>query len=223
MVSSTRRPIYLRHDSSKQDRWLASYADVITILLVLFVAAAAQGLARKREPVPAAVAAMVSAPEPVPQIVPPVVAPAPAETLSPELLALRAKLREHDADLEIESRGVVISLPQAVLFPAGQADITKSARPLIEEIADAIRDLPNRISLIGHSDGTPIRNKRFHSNWELSTARSVKLLETLTGEFNIPEARLSVASFGPYQPKTTNETPEGRAENRRVEIVILPE
>jgi chemotaxis protein MotB len=223
MVSSARRPSYLRHDLSKQDRWLASYADVVTVLLVLFVAAAAQGLARKREPVlqPAAIASIVSAPQPAPEIVAP--APKPAETLSPELLALRTKLREHNADLEIEPRGVVISLPQAVLFPPGQAMITKSAQPLIEEIADAIRDIPNRISLIGHSDGTPISNKRFNSNWELSTARSVKLLETLATEFKIPEARLSVASFGPYQPKTTNETPEGRAENRRVEIVILPE
>jgi len=215
MVDTSRRPAYLKHDAGRPDRWLASYADVITILLVLFVAAAASPRMRKggdaspQEPVQSPRA--VSEPKPV----------SPAERLSPSLTALQAKLRERNADLRVEPRGVVISLPQAVLFAPGRASISPSAKPLIEEIADSIRGIPNRISLIGHSDPTPIRNHRFRNNWELAAARSVELLGVLSNDFGIPEARLSVASFASFQPKTTNATPEGRAGNRRVEIVIL--
>lgn len=237
MVSARRRPAYLSREPARQDRWLASYADVITILLVLFIAAAAKGVAQHAEVshvaaksssafgAPWATAALPAAARTA-RDGPPENSPVPRPVvsgLSPSLMALQAKLRGRNADMRIEQRGIVISLPQAVLFPPGQARIDREALSLVEEIADAIRSIPNRISLIGHTDGTPIRNKRFRSNWELSVARSVELLETLTREFGIREDRLSVASFGPYQPKTTNGTREGRAENRRVEIIILPE
>ncbi len=244
---NVRRPVYLNRDQPRQDRWLVSYTDVVTILLVLFIAAAAHMAARKPDSRPASKASAAESPavsnankpettrtgtalpvsiEPQDPLNPPVNAPTRGVepvTLSPALVALQTRLRSRNADLRIESAGIVISLPQAILFPPGQARIQSSALPLVEEIAGVIRGIPNRISLIGHSDRTPIRNKRFESNWQLSTARSLKLLDLLTAEFGIPEDRLSIASFGSHQPKTTNETPEGRAANRRVEIVILPE
>jgi chemotaxis protein MotB len=69
----------------------------------------------------------------------------------------------------------------------------------------------------------PIHNKRFQSNWELSAARSVNLLELLTKRYGIAESRLSVQSFGSNDPKNSNDTEAGRAENRRVEILLLDE
>jgi chemotaxis protein MotB len=77
------------------------------------------------------------------------------------------------------------------------------------------------VSLVGHTDGTPIHNRHFANNWELAAARGLRLLELLSSRYGIEESRLSVASFGSYDPKSSNDTPHGRASNRRVEIVIL--
>ena len=86
-----------------------------------------------------------------------------------------------------------------------------------------LRDIPNRVRLIGHADTVPIHNRRFGNNWELSMARSRKILALLAGRYAVPESRLSVASYGPYRPAAPNDTSDGRAKNRRVEIVILDE
>jgi chemotaxis protein MotB len=81
----------------------------------------------------------------------------------------------------------------------------------------------NNVRLIGYADTVPIRNRRFSSNWELSMARSQKILELLSSQYGISESRLSIASYGPYHPAASNDTADGRAANRRVEIVILDE
>ena len=115
----------------------------------------------------------------------------------------------------------MISLPQAVLFGSGDDRINASARPIISEIAEAVRDLDNKIELAGHADSIPIHTRRFKSNWELSSARGLSLLSALTKDYGIAESRLTVSSYGSFSPKTSNDTPDGRAENRRVEILIL--
>ncbi len=84
-------------------------------------------------------------------------------------------------------------------------------------------ELNNKVALVGHADAVPIHNQRFKNNWELSAARSLSLLSLLTTEYGIPESRLSIQSYGTSNPKGSNETQEGRAENRRVEILILDE
>ena len=146
------------------------------------------------------------------------------------LLASAAALRDTKAVLEsrgihprLEARGLVISLPQAVLYPSGEDRISPSALPLIGEIAGVLRNLPNKVTLVGHADPVPIHNGRFSNNWELSAARSLRLLELLTSRYGISEERLAVSSYGSYSPRSPNDTEEGRAENRRVEIVILNE
>jgi chemotaxis protein MotB len=88
-------------------------------------------------------------------------------------------------------------------------------------IGDVLSKIPNNVSLVGHADAVPIHNRRFNNNWELAAARGLRLLELLSSRYGIAEARLSVQSFGSNDPKTTNNTPDGRASNRRVEIVIL--
>jgi chemotaxis protein MotB len=139
------------------------------------------------------------------------------------LLWARQKLEQHGFDVKMEPRGLVISLPQAILFASGDDRISAEALPMVEEIADILGDLPNRVSLIGHADDVPIHNRRFKNNWELSAARGLRLLELLSTRYAIPESRLSVASEGSYKPQGPNDTPDGRAGNRRVEIVILDE
>ncbi len=123
--------------------------------------------------------------------------------------------------MHLEARGLVISLPQAILFASADDRINRSALPIISEIAAVLRDLDNKVELAGHADSVPIHTQRFKNNWELSSARGLSLLNTLTNDYGIAESRLTVSSHGSYSPKGSNDTPDGRAENRRVEILIL--
>ena len=233
-----RKPSYLQSDRAGRERWLISYTDILTLLLVLFVAMAAQtvGKEQTREPETkpqAPVAAAPSATSPVQQpAATPGATPAPAQQPpspappSPSheaLLRAQDRLKQTGLDLHLESRGLIISLPQAILFASGDDRINKSAQPIISEIADVLRSLDNKVELAGHADSVPIHNQRFRNNWELSAARGLSLLNTLTNDYGISESRLTVSSHGSYSPKSSNDTPDGRAENRRVEILILEE
>ena len=188
------------------DRWMVSYMDVLTILLIFFVAAAAQSA------MPRPVSA--KSPEPLP-------APHVAQPPNPELFKPEQKLAALGLDLKREPRGLVISLPQTILFASGDDAVTAEARTTVEEIAAILREIPNKITLVGHADTVPIHNRRFKNNWELAAARSLRLMEFLASDCGIEESRLSVASFSSFDPKDSNATPDGRASNRRVEIVIL--
>ena len=189
--------------SRQRDRWTTSYADFVTILLVLFVAIAAQGLQ------PAALATP-SAPPATP----------PPTPKPPAILIALSPLESRGVKLKVEARGIVNSLEQKILFDSGDDRVSDEALPVVSEIADVLRGIPNRVNLIGHADSRPIRSKRFRDNWELSVARSLRLRELLSQEFGIDEGRLSVASFGSTEPVAPEDTEEGRAVNRRVEIVI---
>jgi chemotaxis protein MotB len=223
------KPRYLEPDGKSRDRWMVSYVDVLTILLIFFICAA-----MKAQKPPAVVvskaphatpAVSVAETQPVAPVLPP--APPPALPLPPAppppLGDLQRRLAEDGLDVHRESRGVVVSLPQAILFGPGDDRVSRDALPIVEKIADTIRDLPNRVTLVGYADNVPISNRRFHSNWELAAARGLRLLELLTRNYGIAESRLSVSSEGANRPRSSNETVEGRAGNRRVEIVIADE
>ena len=186
---------------------MVSYADVLTILLIFFVVAAAKSLEvpRAHTVVPAQ----------------PVIGHAEAELPRTNLIRAQERLREHGLEPKLEPRGLVISLPPVVLFSSGEDTVSPQALPTIAQIADVLRDLPNDVRLIGYADPVPIHNRRFRSNWELSMARSQKILDLLSRRYGISESRLSIASYGPYRPAAPNDTVDGRASNRRVEIVIL--
>jgi len=194
-----------------RERWLISYTDVLTILLALFVAIAAQTLRKTLVVLPPHEALPSRPAVPPPE-------PSPSRQA---LLQVEETLKQRGLDLRLEKRGLVISLPQTILFPSGDEHVTPSALPIISEIAEALRDLPNKVALVGHADSIPIHNHRFENNWELSAARSLNLLNLLTTRYNIPESRLLVQSEGSNDPKSSNETESGRAGNRRVEILIL--
>ena len=204
-----------RRPGRQGDRWTTSYADFVTILLVLFVAIAAQGSqSGARLPPP------VVAPLAVPGVVPPkpAVEQAPKR---PAILTALAPLEAKGVKLKVEEQGIVISLEQKILFTSGDDRISDAALSVVGEIADVLRGIPNRVNLVGHADSRPIHSKRFRDNWELSVARSLRLRELLSRQFGIGEERLSVASFGATNPVATEDTEEGRANNRRVEIVIV--
>ncbi|MCL6547109.1 MAG: OmpA family protein [Bryobacteraceae bacterium] len=153
--------------------------------------------------------------------------PAPAHELaaSMEVLAkeLEAEVREGKVKLSLEPRGLVVSLVQAAYFPSGEDRIYPETYPSIEKVAAVIRKLPNQVRIEGHTDSVPIHNSRFRSNWELSAARSIRMLELLAGRFSVPRERLAIAGYADNVPVGPNDTEEGRAKNRRVDLVILTE
>jgi len=237
---------YSQAENGQRDRWMISYMDVLTILLIFFVAIAAQSLQRLRPAAAAATAApairaaaATAAPAADVQAVPAKIAPeapstAPIQPVNPRpdaivpearqtLLRAQQSLEKHGLDMRLEPRGLVISLPQAILFPSGEDRISPQALPILARIADVLRDIPNEVSLIGHADAVPIHNRHFKSNWDLSMARSLRILEVLSRRYQISESRLHIASYGPYRPQSPNNTAGGRARNRRVEIVISGE
>src|ERR1700722_7342881 len=208
------KPKYLESEQGGQrERWLISYTDFVTILLILFIAIAAQGLHSVAQPAPPPPQPKPSAPKP--------------EAKTPDsrqaLAGADQKLKQEGLDSHLEKRGLVISLPQAILFPSGEDRVMPSAFPIVSQIAEVLNSVPNKVALVGHADSVPIHNKRFQNNWELSAARSVNLLQVLSTRFGISESRLSVQSYGSNAPKDSNDTEAGRAENRRVEILLLDE
>jgi chemotaxis protein MotB len=134
---------------------------------------------------------------------------------------LQEEIRAGKLKINLEPRGLVVSLPQATYFPSGQDRIDPATYPSIEKVAQVIRKLSNPVRLEGHTDSVPIHNLRFRSNWELSAARSIAMLELLANHFGIPRDRLAIAGYADNAPVGPNETQEGRAQNRRVDLVIL--
>src|SRR5512135_2883473 len=147
--------------------------------------------------------------------------------LLPSLKVLTKELEQEvkNGKLQISMgvRGLTISFTQAALFPSGEDVIAEDTYPSILKIATAIQQIPNPVRLEGHTDAIPIHNSRFRSNWELSAARSIALLELLTRRFEVPQARISIAGYADTAPIADNETDDGRSRNSRVDIVILNE
>lgn len=145
--------------------------------------------------------------------------------LLPSLKRLSKELEEEikagKLELRMEARGLVISLRESAFFPSGTDVLDKGSYPTMKKLAALIGSLPNLIQLEGHTDSVPIHNARFKSNWELSCARGIAVLDTLCEDFHLPYERFSVVGRADTVPVDTNETPEGRARNRRVDVVIV--
>jgi chemotaxis protein MotB len=135
--------------------------------------------------------------------------------------ALDQEIKAGKIEVHMEPRGLVVSLKQATYFPSGGDTIAPETLGSIEKIAAAIEGLPNVVRLEGHTDSVPIHTDRFRSNWELSAARSIAMLELLSTKYEIPRERLAIAGYADTVPIAPNDTEENRALNRRVDIVIL--
>jgi chemotaxis protein MotB len=136
-------------------------------------------------------------------------------------VSLRQEIKDGKIEVHLEPRGLVVSLRQATFFPSGEDTLNPATFDTIDKIASNIRGLPNSVRLEGHTDAIPIHTARFRSNWELSAARSIAMLDLLSTRCNIPLQRMAIAGYADTVPKASNDTPEGRAHNRRVDVVIL--
>jgi chemotaxis protein MotB len=233
------------------ERWLVSYADFITLLFAFFVVMFATSQTDKtkakavEDSVKKALAegelssivmtmfggspadkgkgnAQMHGPGGAEKVVEK--APGKAVELLPSLQVLSRDLQDEiksgKIQVSMEARGLVISFRQAALFPSGTAEVLQDARQPVSKIAMALREVPNPIRLEGHTDSVPIHNARYQSNWELSAARSIALMRLLT-EDGVPVEKLSIAGYADNAPADSNDTEEGRARNRRVDVVVL--
>ena len=146
-----------------------------------------------------------------------------------QLIALQQLVRERaearglaDAvGFRFENRGLVVTIiTDQVLFDESRADLQPVGIEILELVAEVLRATPNNISIEGHTDSRPISSGRYPSNWELSTARATSVLRHLIENTGFDPTRLSAAGYADTRPLASNDTPEGAARNRRVEVVV---
>ncbi len=146
-----------------------------------------------------------------------------------ELAAIQDKVKAYIAErnmedkleAELTSKGLVLKIKDGVLYRSGSADISESSRTVAEEIGKLlVTDPPRSIFIEGHTDNIPSTSDRFPSNWELSSARAINFMKILLENNELDPTKFSATGFAEHQPIASNETTEGRAENRRVEVLI---
>lgn len=132
-------------------------------------------------------------------------------------------MAEGSIDVVIDEIGVHIKIKDAVLFNSGSAAINANAQPVMVKLGEILKNLPNNyIQVEGHTDNIPMGgNPNIPTNWELGSLRAVNVLRMLVEKAALNPAYLNATSYGEFRPIDTNSTPEGRANNRRVEITIL--
>jgi len=232
------------------DRWLVSYADFITLLFGLFVVmfAFARADQKKQAQVSRAIdsafrsmgvfsdaanrqanaADAWDAAAPTTAVMNEnVVSPAQVmedlDRIRRDLAAtLSTQIAAHTVSLEMGRDGLVISLREAGFFESGSATPKPEALTTLRRISDKLRATPYDLRIEGHTDNVPIHNAQFDSNWELSTARATHIARLFLDMKTIPADRLSAAGYAEFHPVATNDTAEGRAENRRVDLVVMP-
>lgn len=224
------------------ERWLLTYADLITLLLAFFVIMYALSQVDKKKYDTLAQSLQQSfhvlnqggsqlAPfQPAsvnPQIIPAIVPIHPAEQQEFQRILLRIDKIAKKSGLQaaivphIDQRGLDVSINSGALFAPGDDQILPPSRQILDKIAEAIAASPDPIRVEGFTDDTPIHTERFPSNWELSTARATTVLRFLIRRHHFPPDRLSAAGYGQYHALFPNDTPAHRALNRRVDIVLL--
>ena len=224
---------------ASHDRWLVSYADFITLLFGFFVVlyAFARADAKKHHEVGQAIrqAFQSMGMASVPASGPPAETLAREQVLSPgparDSLAVIQRDLAHSLAPELQNRsvsmqmgrdGLVISLREAGFFSSGSAMPKPAAVPVLRRIAASLGHSAFHLRVEGHTDNVPIHNAQFDSNWELSTARATRIARLLLALNAVPPERLSAAGYAEFHPVASNATAEGRARNRRVDIVVMP-
>jgi chemotaxis protein MotB len=135
---------------------------------------------------------------------------------------LSNQVATHTVSIKMGRDGLVISLREAGFFASGSAMPKPQTLDTLRRIASALGHTPYDLRIEGHTDNIPIHNDQFASNWELSTARATNIARLLVQLNAIPPDRLSAAGYAEFHPVATNDTAEGRAQNRRVDLVVMP-
>jgi chemotaxis protein MotB len=245
----TRRRDY-EDEVENQERWLLTYADMITLLMVLFIVLFSIGqldlkkFEQLRSGLSASFGTKTVALDGGSGVLDGGPSPLDAQTAQDILDAQKAaeaeavqQLRETAEEVKktlagqglgdkvtfrFEDRGLVLQIvTDEVLFDLGKADLRPEGRAVLDGLASALRQVPNQISVEGHTDDRPISGFPFASNWELSTYRATSVLRYLVEQKGLDRKKISAAGYGEERPIVPNDSPAHQAQNRRVEIVVL--
>ena len=134
---------------------------------------------------------------------------------------LKDNALENEVYVDIEPRGLVVSLKDSVFFESGKASVAAKYAQNILEIGKILDTLKSDIVIEGYTDNVPIHNSIYPSNWELAAMRAINVVHLLVEEGHLSPSMLSATSYGEYRPSASNETAEGKAQNRRISIVVL--
>ena len=214
-----------QHDSP--DRWIVPYADFITLLFAFFTvmyAVSRVDSAKLGEFVGSTRGAFGSNPSPstrpiIAGIVP--IPPIVAALQGDAARIIAAAGAEGAVTVRRDPRGLVLSMAEEVLFDAGMASVKPSSSASLSAVSDVLKEAGCDAVVEGHTDSLPISNARYASNWELSAIRATNVLSRLIVDFKVLPGRLSAAGYAEFRPMASNATPEGRARNRRVDVVLL--
>lgn len=233
------------HEEHIPESWLLPYADILTLLLALFIVLFASSVIDKEKfqalmesfqseftgkESMTTTSALNSTTESelLPELPETQPSTPPDEAEEEELDELKNKIEQYIADNNLEGmvtlqdtrRGIEIAFKDVILFDSGKANLKKGAFETMDSLIGLIKAVPNNISIEGHTDDVPIGNAPFSSNWELSSARALSVLEYFMSK-GVQEKRLGFTGYGEYQPLVPNDSNKNRQENRRVNIVIL--
>jgi chemotaxis protein MotB len=234
------------HEEHIDESWLIPYADILTLLLALFIVLFASSSINKSkydaimesfkseltgtkiESKSFGLSAVKTTKVKQQQEVKAQPAPPAAQNNDPELDALKQKLEKYISDNHLQAivtlgntkRGVEISLKDYILYDSGKAELKESSFKTLDAIIGLIKTVNNPVSVEGHTDNVPIGNAAFASNWELSAARAASVLHYFESK-QIADSRLQFTGYGEFKPLFPNDTKEHRQANRRVNIVIL--
>lgn len=123
--------------------------------------------------------------------------------------------------VELNGDGLDITIQDVVLFDSGQADVHQNVTQLLSKVSSILNGLDNKIKVVGHTDNVPISNAKFRSNMDLSAARAINVRTLMVGAAGgLNPEKTSIEAWGELKPKASNDTESGRAQNRRVEVVV---
>jgi chemotaxis protein MotB len=228
-----------RHEDHEEhenhERWLVSYADMMTLLFALFVVLYAISSLNKSK-IDAFASSMVkqkaigqpmiTTPNPIKDPIEPKpgqpVTRAQLEKLKEELEAALARAGvSKGAKLQIDAKGLEISLTDGVLYDSGQAVLLPNGRKILTVIGPKLKTFDNPVTVEGHTDNTPIRNSRYPDNWELSSARANTVVRFFLSGYHLDPERMQASGFADTHPLAPNDSPTHKATNRRVVVTIV--
>ena len=235
------------HEEHTDESWLVPYADILTLLLALFIVLYASADANKTkfnalaQSFNVAFSGSPSVFDNNRSITPEIDPTKPNQTNNDggkeqaqlretvQLLQVKKELDKYiqnnnlvgDLSTVITDDGLMIRIKDSALFPSGSAELRPDSQHLGTDIAKMLSSLSQRIVISGHTDNEPINTREFPSNWELSSKRAINFMKFLLSHGNLKPERFSAVGYGQYRPVASNDTADGRSKNRRVEVLIM--
>lgn len=149
-----------------------------------------------------------------------------AQTYDTLVASLEDEIHRGEVTISKLKNRLTVNLAQKILFPSGSAELSSEGQAVIAQVGEVLKDIADKTILVeGHSDNFKISQtlqQKFPSNWELSAARAASVVRYLQNPVGITGEKLSIGAYGPYRPIADNTTEEGRAQNRRIQIILVP-